>query len=87
MYSVVIGKKAEKVLDKLPNDYYRLIIKHLLELETNPRPSGCVKLSGFDNTYRIRVGIYRIIYTIEDEILLVEVVKIDHRSRVYRFND
>ncbi|MDR2425530.1 MAG: type II toxin-antitoxin system RelE/ParE family toxin, partial [Prevotellaceae bacterium] len=64
-----------------------LITKHLLALEHNPRPFGCVKLSGFENTYRIRVGIYRIIYTIEDNILTVEIVKIDHRNKVYKSKD
>ncbi|KAA6304604.1 Toxin RelG, partial [termite gut metagenome] len=39
---------------------------------------------GFENSYRIRVGMYRIIYTIEDEILTVEVVKVDHRNSVYK---
>ncbi|KAA6342925.1 Toxin RelG [termite gut metagenome] len=83
MYNVVIEKKVAKILDKLPNEYYQLIMKHLLELEQNPRPFGYIKMSGFANLYRIRVGVYRIIYTIEDEILTVEVVKIDHRSGVY----
>ncbi|MDR1381529.1 MAG: type II toxin-antitoxin system RelE/ParE family toxin [Tannerella sp.] len=47
------------------------------------RPYGYIKLTGFRNTYRIRTGIYRIIYTIEDKILTVKVVKIDHRRGVY----
>jgi mRNA interferase RelE/StbE len=84
MYSVVIGKKAEKMLDKLPDEYYQLITEHLLALENNPRPFGCRKLAGFENLYRIRVGVYRIIYSIEDDILTVEVIKIDHRSSVYK---
>jgi mRNA interferase RelE/StbE len=84
MYNVIIGKKAEKMLDELPNNYYQLIIGHLLDLEQNPRPFGSIKLSGSKNAYRIRVGVYRIIYTIEDNILTVEVIKIDHRRNVYR---
>jgi mRNA interferase RelE/StbE len=84
MYNVVIGKKAEKMLDKLPDEYYRLITKHLLDLENNPRPFGHIKLAGFENLYRIRVGVYRVIYSIEDDVLTVEVIKIGHRSSVYK---
>jgi mRNA interferase RelE/StbE len=73
-YNVIISKKVEKLLDTLPNNYYQLIIRHLLDLENNPRPFGYIKLSGFENLYRIRVGIYRIIYSIEDDILTIEVM-------------
>jgi mRNA interferase RelE/StbE len=86
MYNVVISKKVEKMLDKLPTNYYQLIIKHLLELEQNPRPFGCVKLAGSENIYRIRVGVYRVVYKIEEGILTVEVIKVDHRSNVYKLN-
>jgi mRNA interferase RelE/StbE len=84
MYNIIVSKKAEKVLDKLPNEYYELISKHLLILEENPPPYGSIKLTGSKNTYRIRVGVYRTIYTIEDEILTVEVIKIDQRKSVYK---
>jgi mRNA interferase RelE/StbE len=84
MYSVIVSKKAEKMLDKMPNMYYELISRHLLSLEQNPRPSGCKKLVGSENAYRIRTGIYRIVYTVKDDILTVEIIKIDHRSSVYR---
>ena len=84
MYKVVISKKVEKLLDKLPNNYYQLIVRHLVALETNPRPFGSIKLSNFEDLYRIRVGDYRVIYSIEDNILTVEIIKIDHRSSVYR---
>ena len=52
-------------------------------LATNPFPSGCIKLSGSDRAYRIRVGDYRIIYEFLDEILTIEVIKIGHRRDVY----
>jgi len=84
MYNVIISKKVAKLLDKLPNNYYQLIVEHLAELEINPRPFGHIKLAGFSDLYRIRIGVYRIIYSIEDNILTVEVIKIDHRSRVYK---
>ena len=84
MYNVIVSRKAEKALDELPNDYYKLIIKHLLDLEQNPRPFGYIKLTNMENTYRIRVGVYRIIYTIQDDILTINVIKIDHRSSAYK---
>jgi len=84
MYKVIIKKKVLKSLDKIPVDYLTSIKEAVNDLENNPRPFGYIKLEGFENSYRIRVGIYRIIYTIEDDILTVEVVKIDHRSSVYK---
>ena len=83
MYKVIIKKRVLKSLDKIPVVYLSGIKEAVNNLADNPRPFGSVKLSVFENTYRIRAGIYRIIYTIEDEILTVEVVKIDHRSSVY----
>ena len=53
-------------------------------LANDPRPPGCDKLAGVENLYRIRVGDYRVVYQIRDEMLLVLVVKIGHRREVYR---
>jgi mRNA interferase RelE/StbE len=83
-YNVIVAQKAKKDLLKIPQLYVASIIKTLKSLESNPRPFGCIKLSGSKDTYRIREGVYRIIYTIKDEILTVEVVKIDHRKDVYK---
>jgi len=84
MYEVIIKKRMLKSLDKIPAVYLSSIKEAVNNLANNPRPFGSVKLLVFENTYRIRAGIYRIIYTIEDEILTVEVVKIDHRRSVYK---
>ena len=84
MYKVVLKQSAEKDLEKINPVYYNSVTAHLMLLADNPRPFGCIKLTGYENHYRIRVGIYRVIYTIKDDILIVEVIKIDHRSRVYR---
>ena len=84
MHKVVFNKSAKKDLEKVNSIYLVSIASDIKKLSENPRPFGCKKLSGFENTYRIRVGIYRIIYTIEDNILTVEVMKIDHRDRVYK---
>jgi mRNA interferase RelE/StbE len=84
MYKVIVNKQVFKSLDKTPKTYLLKIKSAVNDLSENPRPFGYIKLSGFDNLYRIRVGIYRIIYTIQDNILTVEVVKVDHRSNVYK---
>ncbi|KAA6327843.1 hypothetical protein EZS27_023193 [termite gut metagenome] len=84
MYKVLVSEKVEKGIKKIPIQNAKKIVEKINLLAENPRPFGYIKMSGFDNFYRIRVGIYRIIYTIEDEILTVEVVKIDHRRSVYK---
>jgi len=84
MYKVVLTKSAEKELLKIPKVYSENIVKHLVELINNPRPNGCKKLSGYEDIYRIRVGMYRIVYRIEDDILYIEVIKIGHRKDVYQ---
>jgi mRNA interferase RelE/StbE len=83
MYDVRIGKTAEKILDKLPDRYYKAIIRHICNLEKDPRPAGCIKLSGTEN-YRIRVGVYRIIYSINDHSLVVIILEVGHRRDIYK---
>jgi mRNA interferase RelE/StbE len=84
MYKIVFSKSAEKDLRKVSSVYIVSIASHIKNLSDVPRPSGCKKMVGSKNTYRIRVGIYRIVYTIKDDVLTVEVVKIDNRDSVYR---
>lgn len=86
MYKVIVNKQVFKSLDKIPKTYLLKIKSAVNDLVENPCPFGYVKLSGFDNLYRIRVGIYRIVYTIQDNILTVEVVKVDHRRSVCKEN-
>ena len=83
-YTVIIKKTAQKQILKLPKPYFEKVKKAILSLETTPRPSGCIKLTGSDNIYRIRVGSYRIIYSIEDKLLIIEVFDVDYRKDVYR---
>ena len=76
-------KTARKELRALEKRTQIRIAKALRPLRSNPRPPGSVKLKGRDE-YRIRVGDYRIIYEIQDDVLVVLLVKIAHRSKVYR---
>jgi len=82
-YEVIISTSVQKYLDKLPDKLSDKLESSMITLEENPRPHGCEKMSGKD-AYRIRVGDYRIIYTIKDKILLVTVIDAGHRREVYR---
>jgi mRNA interferase RelE/StbE len=82
-YTVSLKRSAEKELDRLPSSTHSRIIEHLLSLKDNPRPSGVKKLHGLEG-YRIRVGDYRILYTIDDATKKIEVVSVAHRKDVYR---
>ena len=74
---------AAKELKKLSGHVIARILPRLENLSFNPRPPGCKKLQGGDREWRIRVGDYRVVYTIDDAKLLVEVTRIRHRSEVY----
>jgi len=82
-YHVALTSSAEKELKKLSGQLIARIVLRVENLASNPRPSGCKKLRGGDDEWRIRVGDYRVVYTIDDAKLLVEVTRIRHRSKVY----
>ncbi len=82
-YRVEIKSSARKELERLPGKVIARVIERLEDLAFDPRPRDCKKLKGGDNTWRIRVGDYRAVYTIDDRRLLVEVTRIRHRSEVY----
>ena len=83
-YTVATAQAVDQQLSRLPRSVQRRLTEAIEGLESNPRPHGVKKLEGHDNLWRVRVGDYRIIYTIEDGRLLVLVVKIGHRGDVYR---
>jgi mRNA interferase RelE/StbE len=83
-YNVVLSSSAEKELKKLPSQLVARIFLRLENLTSNPRPPGCRMLQGGDREWRIRVGDYRVVYTIDDPKLLVDVTRIRHRSEVYQ---
>ncbi|MEP6601179.1 MAG: type II toxin-antitoxin system RelE/ParE family toxin [Nitrospirota bacterium] len=82
-YRVVINKSAERELRALPKEDLRRIADRIGSLAQNCRPHGNEKLSG-EKRYRIRQGDFRIVYAIDDEARIVEIVKIGHRREVYR---
>ena len=71
VYEILLSKAVRKQLASLPVFIHNKIIEDISALTTSPRPSGCKKLEGFKNSYRIRVGDYRIIYEVEDKILRI----------------
>jgi len=82
-YELLFKKSVAKDLRRLPQEDVRRILGRIRGLAEDPRPSNCEKLSGLER-YRIRVGTYRVIYEIGDGRLTVLVVKVGHRSEVYR---
>ena len=82
-YTVLIERYALKQILKLDKKAIPVIKSAIAKLGDNPRPAGYKKLKGED-AYRIRVGDYRIIYEIDDEIILVTVVSVGHRKNIYK---
>ena len=84
-YKIDIKKSAGKEIEHLPRRDIKAVLDKITSLTENPRPHDCKKLSGQER-YRIRCGDYRILYSIEDDILVIYVVKVGHRKDVYRLN-
>lgn len=82
-YTIILKRKAEKELLGLQRDDVIKIREAINQLAENPRPNGCKKLIGSLNEYRVRVGDYRILYTINDTIITVLIFKIAHRKEAY----
>ncbi len=83
-YEVKFSKGAKKQFRKLPLDVQQRIQTKINDLAIEPRPNGVKKLQGDDNSYRLRVGDYRVIYEVVDDVLIVTVIKIGHRSDIYK---
>ncbi|MBN2768684.1 MAG: type II toxin-antitoxin system RelE/ParE family toxin [Campylobacterales bacterium] len=81
-YKIEIKKSAQKEIKNLPNKELKKVVDKIASLASEPRPAGCKKLSG-EEKYRIRVGSYRVLYSIEDDVLAIYVVKVGHRKDVY----
>ncbi|MGM0542598.1 MAG: type II toxin-antitoxin system RelE family toxin [Pseudomonadota bacterium] len=82
-YKLVFKQSVSKDFRSIPNKDVARILQRIEELPYNPRPVGSEKLSGQER-YRIRQGVYRIIYEVVDELLVVTVVKVGHRKHVYK---
>ena len=83
MYAVLLEAAAERSLRRLEVAVFRRVGSALRSLSDNPRPHGCRKLTGSDRDWRIRVGDYRIVYEIDDQVREVRVMRIRHRREAY----
>jgi mRNA interferase RelE/StbE len=83
VYVVRIKRSAEKEMDGLQEAIFQRVAQAILSLEHNPRPRGCRKLRGAQD-YRLRVGPYRILYSVDDRTRVVVVSAVGHRRDVYR---
>ncbi|TFD73270.1 type II toxin-antitoxin system RelE family toxin [Cryobacterium fucosi] len=83
-FVVEYDPKAVKELTKLDKPVARRVVKAVDALSADPRPRGVRALVGYPNLWRIRVGDYRVVYTINDTELVVLALRIAHRSSVYR---
>jgi mRNA interferase RelE/StbE len=83
-YRLLIKPSAVEEIESAPKKDRLRLVKRIQDLSSDPRPPGCEKLSGHDDKYRVRQGMYRIIYTISDVDLEICIVKVGHRKEVYR---
>ena len=83
MYKVLLSRKAERFLANLSGKNYILVANAISSLAHDPYQTGCKKLKGYPDTFRIRAGNYRILYRIEGSELIVEVAEIGDRKDVY----
>jgi len=84
LYRIEIKRSAAKEIEAIGRlrDRQRVVAR-IMRLAEDPRPPGCTKLTG-EEAYRIRQGDYRMVYTIADDVLVVEVIRVGHRREVYR---
>jgi mRNA interferase RelE/StbE len=82
-HSLEIKQSAQRELDALDDALFARIDRKILALADNPRPSGCKKLKGYKDQWRVRAGDWRVLYIIDDAAKLVTVTRIAHRREVY----
>ena len=82
-YRLEITPSAKKDLESLPKKTRQRVLEAVHKLAVTPRPRGCKKLQGTKDSYRIRVGDYRVIYEVSDEAVTVLIVRVRHRREAY----
>ncbi len=82
-YRIEVTPRAQKDLKALPVRERHRVAERIDALKTDPRPEGCKKLKGREDFYRIRVGAYRVVYLVQDEVLLILIVRIGDRKEIY----
>jgi mRNA interferase RelE/StbE len=83
-YRIEFKSSALKELERLPRQIIPRVIAVIKGLVENPYSSGVKKLAGFERTYRVRVGDYRIMYEIYEDRLIIEIIRVKHRKDIYK---
>ncbi len=84
LYRVAFSRTADRQLEALPENVRLRVSAHIEALAENPRPVGAKRLAGPRVLYRLRIGDYRVVYDIQEDVLVVLVVALGHRKDVYR---
>jgi mRNA interferase RelE/StbE len=82
-YQITFARSARKELESLSGNLVNRIFPKIEALTSDPRPPGCMKLTGQNNLWRIRVGDHRVIYSIDDSVRSIDIQAIRHRSKAY----
>lgn len=83
-YDIEFSHKAAKQFAALESDVQGRIQPRIDALAADPRPEGCRKLTDMKGAYRIRIGDFRVVYTVDDEIEVVAIVRVGDRAKIYR---
>jgi mRNA interferase RelE/StbE len=83
-YGITFARSARKELEALDTTVVNKIFPKIESLSQYPRPKNSIKLKGGGNLWRIRIGVYHVIYTIDDENKLVDIIAVRHRKEAYR---
>ena len=83
-YHVEVETSAAKQIQRLQRYEQQRVMTEILGLANNPRPVGYIKMAGSVEAYRIRVGVFRVVYVIDDTVRVVTVTRVGHRKDVYR---
>ncbi|HVT56846.1 MAG TPA: type II toxin-antitoxin system RelE/ParE family toxin [Thermoanaerobaculia bacterium] len=83
-HQITFARSARKELETLNPPLIKRVLSHIDSLKIEPRPPGCRKLVGSENLWRIRIGEYRVVYSISDSQRWIDVIAIRHRKDVYR---
>ena len=84
MYEIFIERRAERDLKRMPAEDFSRVSRAVRAPATEPRPAGCRKIEGSKSDWRIRVGDHRVVYEIDDGTQAVRIMRVRHRSEVYR---
>jgi len=83
-YRIEVSATAERQIRRLPRADQLRVVRAIQALSTDPRPPGCRKLSGYEDVFRVRIGRYRVLYSIEGRRLVIIILKVGDRKDVYR---